>query len=122
MDRSNPFRRTIANFDRVQSCETVQLVVRQFGDIAGNGENEQRSWRSYGDRRVANRIVPVAFWIDRKGCIDTDRNYVLVLITRFQRRQEHRRTTSKRRISLHAGFRSSNTLMVADIRYVESGG
>jgi hypothetical protein len=121
LNHADAFRRRVTQLDRVQSCVSSPFVLRQPGDVAGNGEYQQR-WRAGEDeRRVAIGIVPVALRIDREGGVDSDRDNVLVLIPCFQRRQQNRSITTPRRVFCRRGRCTGQALVVADIRDIESG-
>ena len=116
---ADPFRSRVAQFDSIESRESMLLVLGDHVDVTGNRENEQRCRRGHGERRVALGIVPVALWIDRERRVDSDREYVLVLVARFEAGEQRGSVTSVGRIASHSGQRACKTLMVGDVCDIE---
>lgn len=116
---ADPFRGRVAQFDSIESRETMLLILRDHVDVTGNRENEQRCRRRHGKGRVAFRIVPVALWIDRERRVYSDCDYVLVLVTRFETGEQRSPVTSVGRIASHSGQRAGKTLVVGDVCDIE---
>lgn len=125
---SDPLGCRVTQLHRVQSRETVQLIFRNECEIAGNGENEKR--RRAGGRNAVrrergtartHRIVPVAFWIERKRGVDADRDDVLVFVARLECRQQHGAVARPCRVARRCRNRTGEGLVIADVRDVESG-
>ncbi len=120
LDDANPFRSCVAQFDSIESRESMLLVLRDHVDVTGNRENEQRCRGGHGKGRIAFRIVPVALWIDRERRVNSDSDYVLVLVARFEAGQQRGSVTSVGRIASHSGQRACKTLVVGDVCNIES--
>jgi len=118
---ADPLRGRVAQLDCVESGESMLLILRDHVDVTGNRENEQRRSGGHGKGRVAFRIVPVALWIDRERRVDSDRDYVLVLVARFEAGQQRGSVTSVGRIAPHSGQRARKTLVIGDVRDIEPG-
>jgi len=121
LNHADTLRRAVAQLDSVGSCESVLLVLGDDVDVARDRENQQWRRRCHGQSRVAFRIVPVALWIYCERRVDSDCDYVLVLIARFETGQQRRTVAGMRRIASHAGHRSGETLVVGDICDVKTG-
>jgi hypothetical protein len=121
LDHSDAFWRRVAQLDSVESCESVLLVIRDHVDVSRDRENEQRRCRSHGKRRVAFGVVPVALGIYRERRVDSDRDYVLVLIARFETGQQRRAVAGVRRVASHSRDSSRETLVVGDVCDVKTG-
>lgn len=116
---ADSLRGRVAQLDSVESGEPVLLILRDHVDVTGNRENEQRCRGGHGKGRVAFRIVPVALWIDRERRVDSDREYMLVLVARFEAGEQRGSVTSVGRIASHSGKRACKTLVVGDVRDIE---
>jgi len=113
--------RTVAEFNCVETRESLQLVVRQLGEIARNREDQHGDRSRYRHCGVAFRIVPVSLWIECKRRVDADGDDVFVLIPRLERGQEHRCISSTRRVSSDTSLRSDKALVITDVCNVETG-
>lgn len=98
LNRAHPLRRRIAQLNRVQPRETVPLIVRNLGEVARNREDQQRAGSSDHRGCVMCRVVPVARRVNVKTGVDADRDNVLILVTRLERRQQNRTISSLGRI------------------------
>lgn len=103
LDHPNALGRCVAQLDCIQPCNPTRLVLRQLGKITGDCENEERHRCGYSDCptacRIACRIVPITFRIDRERRVDADRDYVFVLVSRLQCWEKNGPIASVRRIS-----------------------
>jgi hypothetical protein len=117
---ADAFWRRIAQLDSIQPREPVLLIIRDPVDVAGNRENEQWRGRRYRERGVAYRIVPVAFRVDRERRVDSDRDDVLVLITRFETGKQCGSITRMLGIPLHSRHRAGEALVIGDVRDIKA--
>ncbi len=116
---ADPLWRRVAQLDSVESRESVLFILGDHVDVTGNRENEQRCRGGYGKCRVAFRIVPVALWIYRERRVDSDCDYVLVLVARFEPGEQDSAVTGVGRIAPHPGQRACKTLVVSHVRDIE---
>jgi hypothetical protein len=122
LDHSNALGCGVAQLHCVQSREAARFVFRKPGKVARNGEYEERCPFTRSECRVvaAHRVVPVALGINRECGVDADCDDVLVLVSRLERRKQYRSVASTHRVQRRGGDRTSESLVIADVRDIES--
>ena len=120
LNRSHTLGGAVTQLHRVQPREAVLLVLGQLRQVAGNREDQKRRRAGDGDTRVRLGIVPVALGIVRERRVDSDRYDVLVVITRLESREQNGAIAGVRGISRGCRHRARKTLVIGDVRRVES--